>query len=36
MMLAKLVPFALGVLVALTMLVAYACVRVGSDRGREL
>lgn len=32
-MLAKLALFALGMLMALTMLVAYACVRVGSDRG---
>jgi len=32
-MLAKLSLFALGMLMALTMLVAYACVRVGSDRG---
>ena len=32
-MLAKLPLFALGMLMALTMLVAYACVRVGSDRG---
>lgn len=32
-MLAKLSLFALGMPMALTMLVAYACVRVGSDRG---
>lgn len=34
-MLAKLALFALGMLMALTMLVAYACVRVGSDREHE-
>lgn len=34
-MLLKLALFALGMFMAFSMLVAYACVRVGSDHGNE-